>query len=329
MIADDLRARTLPGMAVATRNVRDFEGTGIVVITPGPFERAHKLRLARTQGAVRLAVRNTVSPGGSLSPWNRPRGCGVAALPYWPVFGSSPRARGPAPRARGGPPAWGSSPRARGPAPRIAPTIRSLRLLPARPRARARGRQCPVPAIGDEVERLEYDLSDQDLAPGCSHNCLGIGRKVPDLDHDHRHRAFFSPFVRVDDGSHSAVAESQFLCDFLRYHQIHRTGVDDAFDGRSSNVGFDAESAVDVLPVPAVFQLHAGSDPRVDALRFLVGREPVVESFGGLELQVRRICATARGAPALRRALQGRFEQPLPFWFRWRPWRVAVSLARR
>ena len=83
----------------------------------------------------------------------------------------------------------------------------------AQRRARTRSfrmalRQCPVPAVGDDVECLEYDLSDQYLAPGCSHDRLAIRRKVPDLDRDHCHRPFFSPFVRVDDRSRSAVAES-------------------------------------------------------------------------------------------------------------------------
>ena len=120
--------------------------------------------------------------------------------------------------------------------------------------------KCPVLAVGDQVELFEHDLSDQDLAPGHSHDRLSIRCEVPDPDGDDRHRALFAPFVCVDDGPCSSLAEPQLPRDLFWYHQIHRAGVDDPFDARSPDVGFDADPAVHVLAIPAVFQPHAGSN---------------------------------------------------------------------
>ena len=65
-----------------------------------------------------------------------------------------------------------------------------------------------TPLRGDSAPtRFKHDLSDQDLAPGRSHDGLGPRGEVPDLDRDVRHRAFFPPLVRIDDGSRSPVSE--------------------------------------------------------------------------------------------------------------------------
>ena len=72
-----------------------------------------------------------------------------------------------------------------------------------------RGVSVPFSAVGDQVERLEHDLSDQDLAPGRSHDGLGPRGEVSYLDRDVRHGALFPPLVRVDDGSRSEVSEPQ------------------------------------------------------------------------------------------------------------------------
>ena len=60
-------------------------------------------------------------------------------------------------------------------------------------------RERPVSAVGDEVERFEHELPDQDLAPGRSHDGLGPRGEVPDLDRDVCHWALFPPLVCVDD----------------------------------------------------------------------------------------------------------------------------------
>ena len=120
--------------------------------------------------------------------------------------------------------------------------------------------QRPVLAVGDQVERLEHDLADEDLAARRSYDRLGIGGQVPDRDRDHCHRPLFPAFVRVDDGSRSVVPQPELARDLFRYHQVHRPGVDDAFYRRPSDVGFGSVSAVYVLAVAGVLQPHAGSD---------------------------------------------------------------------
>ena len=64
-----------------------------------------------------------------------------------------------------------------------------------------------VSAVGDEVERFEHQLADQDLAPGRSHDGLGSRGEVSDLDRDVGHGPLFAAIARVDDGSPSPVLE--------------------------------------------------------------------------------------------------------------------------
>ena len=68
---------------------------------------------------------------------------------------------------------------------------------------------------------------------------------------------------------------------------------------RRLHVPSGAHAEQDVPDDPRVRPHVLGSDPGVDALRLLVGREPVVESFGGLELQVRRRIAPPLAARLL------------------------------
>ena len=118
--------------------------------------------------------------------------------------------------------------------------------------------QRPVLAVGDQVELFEHNLSDQDLAPGRSHDGLDPRGEVPDFDRYVRHRSFFPALVRVDDGSRSKVSEPQLRRDLLRDYEIHRAGVDDPFDRRSSDVGLDAVPAIHDRAVFPVLQRHAG-----------------------------------------------------------------------
>ena len=121
--------------------------------------------------------------------------------------------------------------------------------------------QRPVSAVGDKVEHFKHDLSDQDLAPGRSHDGLGPRGEVPDLDRDVRHRAFFPPLVRIDDGSRSPVSERpRSVAISSGITRPHGAGVDDPFDRRSSDVRLDAQSELHGSAVVPVFQRHAGSN---------------------------------------------------------------------
>ena len=95
--------------------------------------------------------------------------------------------------------------------------------------------------------------------PAGPHDGLGPRGEVPDFDRDVRHRAFFPPLVRVDDGSRSKV-RSPRRRDLLRDYETHRTGVDDSFDRRSSDVRLYAQSEVHGSAVVPVFRRHAGSN---------------------------------------------------------------------
>ena len=146
---------------------------------------------------------------------------------------------------------------------------------------RVAGRQRSVSAVGDEVERFEHKLPDQDLAPGHSHDRLSIRCEVPDPDRDDFHRALFPPLVCVDDGSRSAVAEPQLPRDLFRYHEPReRTSWLDAVrawaldlpaaDGRLGMVGFSWGGS-------AAFA-YAVDRPELDALVVYYGETPEAES---------------------------------------------------
>ena len=95
------------------------------------------------------------------------------------------------------------------PTDRLVPLVAGFGLADGedRPFRMARRQRSPS-AVGDEVERFEHELSDQDPAPGRSHDGLGPRGEVSDLYRDVGHGSLFAAFVRVDDGSRSPVPDS-------------------------------------------------------------------------------------------------------------------------
>lgn len=119
----------------------------------------------------------------------------------------------------------------------------------------------PVRAVGNQVEHLEYDLTDQHLAQRRPDDAVRRHLPVADPHGDGaRQRSFVAPFVGVRNEGGPPLLQSQAFDHVLRQEERDGPGIDDAVNGRAPDFGFLAVSAIDMRSVARVLQCHFGVD---------------------------------------------------------------------